>query len=66
MLSMRWGLSETCRVFRNDSARQQPKVLSNGNCVGAIKEGFPVEVTFGPNLKEEEGFEQREKQPNGN
>lgn len=31
-----------------------------GAASGAIKEGFPVEVTFGPNLKEKEGFEQRE------
>lgn len=34
--------------------------------LGAIKEGFPMEVIFGPNLIEKEGFEQRERQPNGN
>lgn len=33
---------------------------------GAIKEGFPVEVIFGLNLKKKEGFKQREKQPNVN
>ena len=52
MLDMMWGRLGLTKVIGNEPVHQGLRVLSKGNCAGAIKEGFPVEGISGSNLRE--------------